>query len=70
MPFVHVYNMAETGSERTDRGDFLPGRTLSHPNPPPIRFPIFLGIAGENAVALTELGARVHVHYQHAPQQS
>ena len=29
MPSVQIYNMTGTGSERTDREDFLPGRTLS-----------------------------------------
>ena len=29
MPFVQICNMVGTGSERTDRGDFLSGRTLS-----------------------------------------
>ena len=29
MPFVQIYNMVATGSERTDRRDFLSGRTLS-----------------------------------------
>jgi hypothetical protein len=42
MPFAQIYNMAAAGSERTDRGDFLPARTLSHPNPPPILFAFFL----------------------------
>jgi hypothetical protein len=61
MPFAQIYNMAKTGSERTDRGDFLPGRPLSHPNPPPILFPFFW-IAGEYAVALRVRGVHISTH--------